>query len=156
MRKAELKDCYDTYSGLVVSVNDHLSHRRFDSGLQVCLQALEYIVPSLKYTKQYGNDQDISQLVPIIVVCSYGPPLFEHDVIDRTRQFIESTKQLSKHPAGYLGALDSALEAEEVARRAWNAIENEPGIDFKKLCQQSNGRRRSLVQSWIPGYNCGL
>ncbi|MDY0166643.1 MAG: hypothetical protein RBS80_08880 [Thermoguttaceae bacterium] len=151
MRKAELEDHHNQYLLKDGRIREMVQQRDFPAVFAVCKDAVVHMVPAMKWRKQAGITPETPEFLCFSVICTYGPPLFEHTALESMYQFVGGTRQLARHENGYLVLSEAALKQEEVARALWNCIERQPGLpqsDLSERCCVPDKTVASIVNVW--------
>ena len=127
MRIAEMEAHHEELLASDSKIAALVGNGEFPSVFSICEASFASVVPAIQFRKKRSIEPETPRLLPFTVVCKYGPPLFERDVVASLADFLESTRALAKHEDVYLQAARVALERVEVARQLWNRIEHEPG-----------------------------
>ncbi len=151
MRKAELEDHHNQYLLKDGRIREMVQQRDFPAVFAVCRDAFAHMVPAMKWRKRTGITPETPDFLCFSVICTYGPPLFEHTALESLHEFIGGTRQLARHDNEFLSASDAALKQEEVARALWNCIEDRPGLPQREVSERFNGPDNtvaSIMEVW--------
>ena len=151
MRIAEMEEHHDQYTALGGTVRTMLPKREFPAVFRVCEESFPHIVPAIKFRKKRGIEPETPALFAFRVINQYAPPLFEHRTIESLLEFVKSERSLAKHENGYLQAVESALEDEEIARGLWSHLETHPGFlqrDIRSVLGVSQERAVAIAVTW--------
>lgn len=146
MRIAELEAHHDEYLELETAISTMLRERQFPAVFSVCEKSLPHIVPAIKFRKKRDIHPETPNLLAFTVVYKYGPPLFEHAVIESFFDFAKSTRLIAKHEKGFLELVETALEREEAARLLWNELDLNPRSLQEDIGSKLGLDRRSTVE----------
>jgi len=145
MKIAEMEAHHDEYTTLESRIIKMLGKREFPAVFPVCEASFAHIVPAIRYRKKRGMKPETPRLSAFSVICKYGPPLFEHAILESLLDFVRSTRLLAKHENGYLQSIERALEREEVARILWNHLEHQPGFLQRHIRKELGISQESAV-----------
>ncbi len=128
MRIADMEAHHDAMMDLENTINVKVYDRDFSTVFDVCEETFPHIVPSIQFRKKRDIKPETPELVSFLIIYRYAPSLFEHRIIESLLEFIQGTRLLAKHEAGYLELAQTALLTEEAAKTLWGTIERHPGI----------------------------
>jgi len=151
MRIAEMEAAHDQLMALEAKIAEMQSALEYPGVFQFCEASFPHIVPAIKFRKRRSITPETPQLRSFAALWIYGPPLFEHAVLESALAFVRSTRFLAKHENGYLQTAEAAVEREEAARILWNHLEREPGTLQKSIGPQLNLERDvavSILDVW--------
>ena len=146
MRIAELEAHHVEYTALEMAISKMLHNGQFPAVFSVCEESLPHIVPAIKFRKKRDIHPETPSLLAFTVVCKYGPPLFEHAVIESFFDFAKSNGLIAKHESGFLKLVEAALEREEAARLLWNELYSNPGSLQRDFSRKLGFDHRSAVE----------
>jgi len=135
MKIAEMEEHHDRYTTLDKNISELLRDRNFHAVFSACQESFPHIVPAIQFRKKRGIKPEMPRLLSFSTICKYGPPLFEHPLMESLLEFVKSTRLLAKHDNGYAQSVEAALDQEEVARVLWNLLEQQPGILQRSIRQ---------------------
>jgi len=144
MKIAEMEAHHSKYMTLEGKIRTLLAGHEFPEVFSKCLETFPNIVPMIQYRKKRGIMPEIPELLPLNVICKYGPPLFEHSVMTSLFEFIKSTRLLAKHESDYLQLIQLELEREETARVLWNHLEQNPGALQRDIYEEQTNNRDTI------------
>lgn len=151
MKIAELEAHHDEYTDLEMAISTMLRDRQFPAVFSVCEESLPHIVPAIKFRKKRDMHPVTPRLLALTVVCKYGPPLFEHAVVESFFDFAKSNRVIAKYEDGFLELVEAALVREETARLLWNELYSNPGSlqrDISSKPEFNHRREVGILEVW--------
>ena len=145
MRMAELEAHHNKYTDLEMAISTMLHDQQFPAVFSVCEKSLPHIVPAINFRKKRDIYPETPSLLAFTVVCKYGPPLFEHAVIESFFDFAKSNRLIARHEKGFLEQVEAALKREETARLLWNELDSDPGFPQRDISNEPGFDHRSEV-----------
>lgn len=145
MKIAEMEAHHDQWADLDRTIKTMADQREFPEVFSACEASFRHIVPAIKYRTRKGIEPETPTLRAFDTVCKYGPPLFEHGVLQSLLEFVESTRFLARHEKGYLDQITTALQAEETARVVWNHLEGQPGALERQIRARAHAARETVA-----------
>jgi hypothetical protein len=131
---AEMEAQHDQLAALDGRIKSMVSNREFPAVFGVCENSFPLIVPAIKYRRKRDIQPEIPRLLPLTVLSTYAPLLFEHARVESLLDFVKATRLLSQQENGYLQLAEGAVCREEVARAIWNHLECQPDATQRDIC----------------------
>jgi len=151
MKIAEMEAHFHELAAVENQIADALRDRRFADVFSASLNSLPHIVPAIKYRKKRDIQPETPTLLSLRAICRYGPPLFEHAVLQQLLDFVTSTRMLARHEKGYTQKVEAAIAREEAARLLWNQLQSNPGFlqrDIRKSLGVDQDAAVEVVEVW--------
>lgn len=127
MKIAELEAHHDAYADSEDTIRAMVDDHRFPAVFSICIESFPHIVPAINFRKKREIAPKTVDLLPVITICKYAPPLFEHAAIEALAEFVSSTRVLALSEKRNMCAVEAARKREQLAHLLWNHLERQPG-----------------------------
>jgi hypothetical protein len=146
MKISEMEYHHGEYTSLENKIKKMLDNREFPAIFSACVETFPHIVPAIQYRKKREITPETPEWTAFDVICKYAPPLFEHAVIASLFEFVKSTRMLARHEKGYLQAVETAIECEDIARVLWNLINQQPDALQKDIFRSLDYNQQTVAR----------